>query len=870
MHRHLRSTGLSELASDTLSETLPSYSPVRPLPTFFKGCDNLEEIKPTGIEDGYADFEERGDSALYCKDGLYAFPPKPREFFSTHSDIMAGCFAYCNIKTLKYNVRYIPNNTFLGFKGKIVFTQRLNYGDNIFEPLSQLDEESEVDVAIWGDYDRASKYYTGKITVNGGETLRVVQVESAFRTLSFDLKLFGTTKQSDVRSVTVGDRSMTLNADGRYTVDNLESGTKYEVRVTYIGEDGTLREQTETLSTKTARSTLTAEFRESTFVSISFDIHVSNPTTFADIQKVTILSGSAPFEEIADVPLTPDGKYVVNNLAPSTSYGVLVEYKGEDGNVRVDDFGYKTRDVGSLKAEDVSRNYWIAGAEMRIKDTAGGDKLDDLSQSDATYGIELRRVGNENGQTVYNETYESIEVSDDGYCFIMGLKPGQKYETRAFIKHNDKYYWGQKGTTHTNKPELYCYHKRYPTAIEFFESKSESDKTYEAKRVFCYENEKCTIPLRERIVWLDPGESFPVWLKIDDPDLADYVVKKFVYAADVDFSLKAENVTATTAHMNFRYKKAEKYEPELRFEFLGKPIEESGPVTGLVPNQQYITKYKAINVETGKEFQSKEIRFTTKPLTLETEAPKIPSAGNMIARATTNISELEPNVGFQWKKYDAPESLKPSEGFAVAYGGVLEGTIHNLQIDHYYNVRAFYRDMNGKEYYGKWITVDPSDFSWFEPNVHTYDVDRVTTNGAKARGYVVQGTDDIEKQGFEYWPSGDTSKRRVAYGAYAPADNGRQTILATGQLMTAELADLLSDTEYTVRSFVTTSASTYYGEEITFRTLEASGIEGVDVDDVEIVPVAYYRLDGTRGERPFTGLNMVLFSDGHVEKIVFK
>ena len=507
---------------------------------------------------------------------------------------------------------------------------------------------------------------------------------------------------------------------------------------------------------------------------------------------------------------------------------------------------------------------------MRIKDTAGGDKLDDLSQSDATYGIELRRVGNENGQTVYYETYESIEVSDDGYCFIMGLKPGQKYETRAFIKHNDKYYWGQKGSTHTNKPELYCNHKRYPTAIESFESKSESDKTYDAKKVFCYSNEKCTSSVRECIWDMKPGEAYTVWLKIDDLDLADYVVKRFVYAADVDFSLKAENVTATTAHMNFRYKNAEKYEPELRFEFLGKPIEESGLMTGLVPNQQYVTKYKAINVETGKEFQSKEIRFTTKPLTLETEAPRIPSAGNMIARATTNISELEPNVGFQWKKYDAPESLKPSEGFAVAYGGVLEGTIHNLQVDHYYNVRAFYRDMNGKEYYGKWITVDPSDFSWFEPNVHTYDVDRVTTNGAKARGYVVQGTDDIEKQGFEYWPSGDTSKRRVAYGTYAPADNGRQTILATGQLMTAELADLLSATEYTVRSFVTTSASTYYGEEITFRTLEASGIEGVAVDEAEIVPVAYYRLDGTRGERPFTGLNMVVFSDGHVEKIVFK
>lgn len=505
---------------------------------------------------------------------------------------------------------------------------------------------------------------------------------------------------------------------------------------------------------------------------------------------------------------------------------------------------------------------------MQLTLRGGEEEPYDLSQSNATYGVRL----------YYSKEqleYKLTDTDADGYYFFKNLLPGKEYYATPYLESNGHYYFSSEIKVSTKMPELNLSYKSYPTAIEFYDSQSSSDVTYEAKKVRWYFNENCT---KTGNVYTDllPGKVYYFWLKIDDPDLVDYKVRQSITTKPLNYTLNIYNVTPTTFFLRFYHERAAKYEPDLKFVLywyddteIG-AIEESFTLTGLSPNSKYTIYIKAFDAKTNRLYSTKEDWNTTKPLTLETEAPRIPSAGNMIARATTNISELEPNVGFQWKKYDAPESLKPSEGFAVAYGGVLEGTIHNLQVDHYYNVRAFYRDMNGKEYYGKWITVDPSDFSWFEPNVHTYDVDRVTTNGAKARGYVVQGTDDIEKQGFEYWPSGDTSKRRVAYGTYAPADNGRQTILATGQLMTAELADLLSATEYTVRSFVTTSASTYYGEEITFRTLEASGIEGVAVDEAEIVPVAYYRLDGTRGERPFTGLNMVVFSDGHVEKIVFK
>lgn len=780
------------------------YKLIHPSPGF-KGCENLEKIESSIDYQswewwGWRSYGNNSSLIYQCLNRViytYAVLPKSIERFSTTEDVLPRCFAYCNIKELKYNATYIPYDCFKEFKGKIVFNKELQDGEDVFKPLLQLHDESEIEVATWKDYDRARKYYKGKITVTGGETLRINLEESTFVSLKFSLALYGT-------------------------------------------------------------------------------------TTLADVQKVTILNGSAPFDEVADLPLTPDGKYVVNNLAPNTSYVVLVEYKGEDGNVRVDDFGCETRDVNLLHLDGVGKSY-IAGLRFGFK-MSDGSELCDLSQSNATYGVQLIRYYHLNDKEVVYEKplhFDADVKKNEEQFYVRGLKPNSYYKAKPYVKLGEEYYYGESigADSYTYAPSLKCLYAAFPTAIRFLESKSDSDWSYEAKKVFCYLDEKCTKPVPYELTNLMPGHDYPIWLKIDDPDLPDYVVKRLVRTARINCQFHVDdidNLTPTTAYMYFSHEKAKAFEPEVKFvAYWGdgkelKTLDESFLMTGLMPDTKYVLTVRAIEVSTSKVMQSQETNFTTKPLTLETEAPKIPSAGNMIARATTNISELEPNVGFQWKKYDAPESLKPSEGFAVAYGGILEGTIHNLQIDHYYNVRAFYRDMNGKEYYGKWITVDPSDFSWFEPNVHTYDVDRGTTNGAKARGYVVQGTDDIEKQGFEYWPSGDTSKRRVAYGAYAPADNGRQTILATGQLMTAELADLASDTEYTVRSFVTTSASTYYGEEITFRTLEASGIEGVAVDEAEIVPVAYYRLDGTRGERPFSGLNMVVFSDGHVEKIVFK
>lgn len=290
-------------------------------------------------------------------------------------------------------------------------------------------------------------------------------------------------------------------------------------------------------------------------------------------------------------------------------------------------------------------------------------------------------------------------------------------------------------------------------------------------------------------------------------------------------------------------------------------------LSGLSPNTEYsLTFYVKL-----KDGYSTSIgkTFVTLPIELETLKPRVVSSTNAIVAASTNISDVETNVGFQWKKYDAPASLAPNEGYAAIYDGQLEGYIKNLQPTSYYNVRAFYKSANEKYYYSDWVTFDPSDFSYFEPTVHTYPVEPSTDGSVNVKGYVLAGTDDITEQGFEYWSAagGAKAKRMLAEAPAGPVSK----IFATGQVMTATLTDLAPSTTYTLRAFVTTVAGVTYGEEQTFTTSpDSSGIIGIDPDMSEPEVTGYYDLNGRRHEEPFSGLNIIRYSDGTVRKVFFK
>lgn len=289
----------------------------------------------------------------------------------------------------------------------------------------------------------------------------------------------------------------------------------------------------------------------------------------------------------------------------------------------------------------------------------------------------------------------------------------------------------------------------------------------------------------------------------------------------------------------------------------------------LEPGKDNSIVFYAISQEGYKE--TKEVTFTQPKLVLTTLQPKGVSSTCSIVAATTNISEVETNVGFQWKKYDAPATISPKEGLAVIHEGQIEGRINNLQTTSYYDVRAFYKSAAGNYYYGDWVTFDPSDFSYFEPTLHTYEAVDISSNSATIKAYILAGTDDIIEQGFEYWSSFGNGARTMRANRSATTDNSVFTVIGSGQLMIVTLTDLIPNSSYSYRSYIKTAAGTAYGEEKSFITGNATTeIEDVERNDSKLVVKGYYDISGKKHEEPQQGLNIIRYSDGSAKKIIVK
>lgn len=238
-------------------------------------------------------------------------------------------------------------------------------------------------------------------------------------------------------------------------------------------------------------------------------------------------------------------------------------------------------------------------------------------------------------------------------------------------------------------------------------------------------------------------------------------------------------------------------------------------VTGLKPNTKYSFSYW-VKASGTSEYATLDV--TTAKLTLESQNPKVLGNNSAIVCAKTNIENEEKGAGFEWRKTDAPDVVVSKSGSGVVYGGMLEGRINNLSTSSYYKVRPFYKANDGTMYYGEWIGFDPSDFSYFEPTVHTYARVSVQSTSAKVMGVALQGTDDITEQGFEYWAENAIASRAVG---------DKQTVLALGQSMEADIINLAPSTTYNYRAYAKTSMGTTYGETLKFTTSVATDINGI-------------------------------------------
>lgn len=258
-------------------------------------------------------------------------------------------------------------------------------------------------------------------------------------------------------------------------------------------------------------------------------------------------------------------------------------------------------------------------------------------------------------------------------------------------------------------------------------------------------------------------------------------------------------------------------------------------VTGCEP-ESYVNAEYAVMVKNGSETKwyycspSKSMQLPA--LTLETVA-EAKATSNTVALicATTNIDDEETNAGFEWRRYDAPDLVPSSKANCPVVDGVMTGALRNLSASTYYKFRPFYKAESGKTWYGEWSAFGTADaYVYFDPTVRTYAAVCHDENSATVSGFIIAGSDDIKEQGFEYWKR-DNAYATAKHATATTDDNTHQTVVATGQRMSAVLQNLEPNTTYIVRAYVTTEHGTTYGEEQIFSTPYSTAIGEVELDE---------------------------------------
>lgn len=345
---------------------------------------------------------------------------------------------------------------------------------------------------------------------------------------------------------------------------------------------------------------------------------------------------------------------------------------------------------------------------------------------------------------------------------------------------------------------------------------------------------------------LTPEKSYHIngIIKYQDGKTGTY--QYYFSTKGLESKLVSSTSSPTTFRVNVTYKETDAVVDSIILKYgqyswnLNKAIRASvkDPVfTGLAPDSTY-TGRLYLKTTNGSEVEvngTYNIQITTPALELTTSQPKIPVEKTAIVEAKTNTSNDEGHIGFEWRKYDAPASLASKEAYGVVIDGTAMGEIKGLSANDYYKVRAFFDCINGRRYYATndWVTFDPSDVSYMDATVHTNADVTVTPSVVVLVGMIIQGSDDIIEQGFEYWENltASTAKPRVMKVA-----GEVNTVVAVGQRMTAELTDLIDGTTYTYRAYAKTSKGTFYGEEQQFTTLgeRPTGIEPITAQEKKL------------------------------------
>lgn len=468
----------------------------------------------------------------------------------------------------------------------------------------------------------------------------------------------------------------------------------------------------------------------------------------------------------------------------------------------------------------------------------------------------------------YNNITQELQADKDGYYRFFEMEPQQ--EGRLWLSCKN---WEEEETFRTQKnPIHYRVKTRGQTKIHFYDIGCDTDESTGELVDIVFYGKKLKDETELLVEDLTPSTRHD--FEINATTRKGNIVKTFyttsyVNTRDIKINFTYSNVGPTTGTITANVDCDGKLRKAEFKGFPGKGLSIS--LSGLVPNSMPTYDFEVI---TERGYTKKETaQLELHDLVLTTLVPKCVASTVAIVAAETNIADSETNVGFQWKKYGAPESLAPNEAFAPVIDGKVEGRLMNLQPTHYYNVRAFYKSESGTYHYSDWVTFDPSDFSWFEPTIHTYPIETVDPTSAHVRAYALAGSDDIIEQGVEYWKN--TAPRNGQRHAPETPSNV-MSVTGTGQVMNVVLTNLEPNTEYICRAYIITEKGTYYGENQYFATSPAtSGIGNILIDDAgnlddTVTVTGYFDISGKRYSVPQHGFNIIHYSDGSVRKVIFK
>ncbi len=234
---------------------------------------------------------------------------------------------------------------------------------------------------------------------------------------------------------------------------------------------------------------------------------------------------------------------------------------------------------------------------------------------------------------------------------------------------------------------------------------------------------------------------------------------------------------------------------------------------------------------------------------------------------STNLENVA-DTYVEWRRVDAPSVVQSTKAICPVVNGRLVGVLNNLNPDVYYQFRPVYENGSNK-YTGQWIGIFTGDANvWFDPEVETQPA-RVRGDGSVTlRGSVLPGSGDISEQGFEVWPSEDGENAPVYGGSRAEA--GHRFVACEGISMSVDLSDLTPGRTYTYRTYAKVNGDTHTGSEQTFSIPGTGAVDGIAVDEDAVEIIGYYNLQGVRSDKPFGGMNIVVYSNGKTEKRIFK